>query len=195
MAQGPRGLAAFLFFLALSSTVRARKEVFVVEGANHRNGLYAEEGHGSTKHYKRLGGASSHGNYYYLYQGTEQRGTWLLGYGENFETREALYRAPAVSAAGQPPLVIGWRTVPGGSKDGGESGSDEPNVRVTGFQLDEKGTAAGVLERGGGEMVEGIICKTGVRGDVFFYCLAIGLQKVKYSFAQSNVGRVYIHKG
>ena len=75
MAQGPRGLAAFLFFLALSSTVRARKEVVVVEGAdsyNDDNGLYAEEGHGSSAHYKRLGGADSAGDYYHLYVGTER---------------------------------------------------------------------------------------------------------------------------
>ena len=87
MAQGPRGLAAFLFFLALSSTVRAREEVFVVEGTrlNTLNGFYAEEGHGSNKHYKRLGGANSGGNYWHLYRGTEGRGTWVLGGGKNFE--------------------------------------------------------------------------------------------------------------
>ena len=40
-------------------------------------------------------------------------------------------------------------------------------MRVTRLgQLDEKETAAGVFERGGGETVEGIICGTGERGDV-----------------------------
>ena len=183
MAQGPRGLAAFLFFLALSSTVRAckskearkqgesvgaRKEVFVVEGTIYGyDGLYAEEGHGSSKHYKRLGGANSYGNYYYLYRGTERRGTWVLGWGKNFETRIGYYRAPAGSAAGQPPPLRGWQHVKDWSKDGKESGIDAPNVRVTRLQLDEKETAAGVFERGGGETVEGIICRTGGwRGDL-----------------------------
>ena len=39
-------------------------------------------------------------------------------------------------------------------------------MRVTRLQLDEKETAAGVFERGGGETVEGIICRTENRGDV-----------------------------
>ena len=133
---------------------------------------YAEEGQGSTKYYKRLGGASSNGNHYYLYRGTERRGTWVLGWGENFEARRAHYRAPAGSAAGQPPPLSGWQHVydggifSDGSKDGKRSGKDVPNMRVTRLQLDEKETAAGVFERGGGETVEGIICRTGGRGDV-----------------------------
>ena len=100
MAQGPRGLAAFLFFLALSSTVRARREVVVVESTSVccYDGLYAEEDHGPThykhykhdKHYKKLGGASSAGSYSYLYRGTERRGTWVLGHGKNFKTRRAM---------------------------------------------------------------------------------------------------------
>ena len=161
MAQGPRGLAAFLFFLALSSTVRAREEVFLVEGTSYYDGLYAEEGHGSSKHYKRLGGADNYGFYFYLYRGTERRGTWVLGDGNNFEQRRANYRAPAGSAAGQPPPLSGWQGgVHDGSEDGKESRKDRPNVRVTRLQLDEKETAAGVFERGGGETVEGIICTT-----------------------------------
>ena len=168
MAEGPRGLAAFLFFLALSSTVRARKvEVVVVEGACCGfDGLYAEEGHGSTKHYKRLGGATFLGNYYYLYRGTERRGTWVLGRGKSIETRRAWFRAPAGSAANQPPPLSGWQGVCCDlSKDGSESGSDDPNMRVTRLQLDEKETAASVFERGGGETEEGIICRSGGRGD------------------------------
>ena len=166
MAQGPRGLAAFLFFLALSSTVRAREEVVVVEGVGF-DGLYAEEGHGSTKYYKKLGGANSNGDYFYLYRGTERRGTWVLGAGKNFEARRAEYRAPAGSAAGQPPPVSGWKYVYDRSKDGTGNRRDKPNLRVTRLgQLDEKETAAGVFERGGGETVEGIICRTYKRGDV-----------------------------
>ena len=139
----------------------------VVQGASWLDGLYAEEGHGSTKHYKRLGGADINGDYFYLYRGTERRGTWVLGVGKNFETRRADYRAPAGSAAGQPPPLSGWQYVyDGRSKDGRESGRDVPNMRVTRLQLDEKETAAGVFERGGGETVEGIICRTGRRGDV-----------------------------
>ena len=68
---GPRGLAAFLFFLGLSSQVSAAQEVFIVKGTNYNDGLFAEEGQGSNAHYKRLGGANKYGNYYYLYRGTE----------------------------------------------------------------------------------------------------------------------------
>ena len=83
-----------------------------------------------------------------------------------------------------------------GSKDGRESGDDQPNVRVTRLQLDEKETAAGVFERGGEADVEGIICRTSWTGDVVC-CLSVyvsGKERVKYSFAQSNIGRVYILK-
>ena len=139
----------------------------------YRDGLYAEEGHGSTKHYKRLGGANSGDYYCYLYRGTERRGTWVIGDGKNFETRRGAYRAPAGSATGQPPPISGWKHVWDRSKDGGESGDDKPNIRVTRLgKLDEKETAAGVFERGGGETEEGIICRTGLEGDVVC-CLSI----------------------
>ena len=60
------------------------------------------------------------------------------------------------------------------SKDERESGVDEPNMRVTRLQLDEKETAAGVFERGGGETVEGIICRrnSNYKGDVVC-CLSV----------------------
>ena len=104
------------------------------------------------------------------------RDPWVLGAGKNFEKRRANYRAPTGSAPGQPPPVSGWQDVFDGSKDGEESGWDSPKVRVTRLQLDEKETAAGVFERGGGEAVEGIICRTsGWKGDVVwcfsFMCL------------------------
>ena len=176
MAQGPRGLAAFLFFLALSSTVRARQEVYVVKGTSvtGMDGLYAEEGQGSSAHYKRLGGADSWGGYYYLYRGTERRGAWVLGRGMTFETRRTHFRAPAGSAANQPPPFSGWKYVHDWTKDGKESGEDLGNVRVTRLQLDEKETAAGVFERGGGETVEGIICRrnSNYKGDVVC-CLSV----------------------
>ena len=44
------------------------------------------------------------------------------------------------------------------SKDGSERGWDAPRVRVTRFQLDEKETAAGVFQQGGGEINEGLLC-------------------------------------
>ena len=73
-----------------------------------------------------------------------------------------------------------------GSKDGEESGEDQPNVRVTRLQLDEKETAAGVFERGGGETVEGIICRTDYwRGDVV--CCLSFMYRVK---KRSNIQEV-----
>ena len=180
MAMSPKWVAAFVFVVvvavvvsvvvAFSSQVGARKEVFVVEGhLGYGDGFYAEEGHRSSAHYKRLGGADDGGDHFYLYRGTERRGTWVLGWGKNFETRIARFRAPAGSAAGQPPPVSGWQYVIDGSKDGEESWDDRPNVRVTRLQLDEKETAAGVFERGGGETVGGIICRTDDGGDVVSY--------------------------
>ena len=162
---GPRGLAAFLFFLGLSSQVSAAQKVIIVSGtsSDYFDGLYAEEGHGSSAHYKRLGGANSGGWYDYLYRGTERQGTWVLGVNNenNFERTIAQYRAPARSAGVDVPPERGWQRVSDGSKDGGESGGDRPNIRVTGFQLDEEETAAGVYERGGGETKEGFVCRTG----------------------------------
>lgn len=176
-------VAAFVFVVviavvvsvvvAFSSQVGARKEVFVVEGhLGYGDGFYAEEGHRSSAHYKRLGGADDGGDHFYLYRGTERRGTWVLGQGKNFKTREALYRAPAGSATGQPPPVSGWQNVYDWSKDGAESGSDRPSLKVTRFQLGEKETAAGVFEQGGRETEEGIICRTSGRGDVVC-CLSV----------------------
>ena len=45
---GPRGLAAFLLLLGLTSQVSAAQEVFIVEGAgdNGVDGLFVEEGQG-----------------------------------------------------------------------------------------------------------------------------------------------------
>ena len=121
---GPRGLAAF-FFLGLSYQVSAAEEVFIVEGAgdNGVDGLYVEEGQGSsaTAYYKRLGGADSDGYYYYLYRGTERQGTWVLGCafnGDNFEENKDLYkdltdlryyRAPVGSAGEDAPPERGWQ--------------------------------------------------------------------------------------
>ena len=169
MAQSPRGLAAFLFFLALSCQARARKDVFRVEGTSFDGGLYAEEqtrNRGWGKHYKRLGAAGNDGWTFYLYRGTQRRGTWVFGNGNNEEGRRfAIYRAPAGSAADRPPLD-GWEYVQDGSTDGKEIGEDSSSMRVTGFQLDEKETAAGVFKRGGGRTVEGIICRTDDDGNV-----------------------------
>lgn len=187
MAKSTRGLAAFLFFLALSSQAGARQEVFFVSNAGFsEDGPYVEEGQGSVVHYARckwLGGGLADSYGWYLYRGTELRETWVLGSGRNFETREAFYRAPAGSASGLPPPEKGWEYVHDGSKDGGESGEDWElaqgrtgmHMRVTGpFQLDEKETAAGVCERGGGQTVEGIICRVDGKGVFIVYRLSGG---------------------
>ena len=162
--------------------------MFCVEGTDGDDGLYAEEGHGSSAYYKRLGGVDSYGRYWYLYRGTERRGTWVLGVGKNFETRRARYRAPAGSAAGQPPPVRGWQYVSDGSKDGRESVIYWSNERVTRLQLDKKETAVGVFERGGGETEEGIVCRIDDEGDVVC-CLSVnvlGKERVKYSYTQQT---------
>ena len=113
MIGGPGGLAAFLLFCnGLNSQVRAQQQVFIVEQLGSYkgySGLYAEEGQGSTKYYKRLGGESSKGHYLYLYRGTERRGTWVIGYGRNFEGKWADFRAPAGSAGEDAPPERGWQ--------------------------------------------------------------------------------------
>ena len=166
MAGGPGGLAAFLLFChGLTSQVSAGQEVIVVKGAryDYYAGLFAEEAQGSSAHFKRLGGADSNEFYPYLYQSTEQRGTWVLSWAneDNFEERIAIFRAPAGSNGENTPPEKGWQYVRDGSNDGGKSRGNEPNLRVIKVQLDEEETAASVHKRGGGETTNGVICRTG----------------------------------
>ena len=70
----------------------------------------------------------------------------------------AWYRAPAGQGGDRPPPLTGWKFVLDQSRDGKESGSDSPDVRVTGGKLKEA-TAEAVFERGGGETDGGIVCK------------------------------------
>ena len=110
---GPRGLAALLFFLGLSSQVSARQEVILVKGTDGSDGLYVDEGQGSSAYYKRLEGANSGGTYHSLlhtpYSVTERQGTWVLGWGGNSGGGIGSYRAPAGSAGEDAPPEIGWQ--------------------------------------------------------------------------------------
>ena len=160
---GLRAVSILLLCLALiCQQVQAQAQVFIVKGTYYHDGIYTEEGEGSNLRYKRMGGATNNGNYLYLYRGTERADTWLVGYGtrttENgrrygttFEGRIASLRAPARGAEDRLPPEEGWQYVYDQydwSRDGGESRYDEPDMRVTGFNLKEA-TADEMFQRGG----------------------------------------------
>ena len=66
---------------------------------------------------------------------------------------------PAGGGGDRLPPEEGWQAVAGdGSRDGKESGRDEPNMRVTGFNLAEA-TADEMYQRGGELTADGILCK------------------------------------
>ena len=92
----------------------SREKVFVVNEAGwpdiglYCDGLYAKEGEGSNMQFKRMGEADKNGKYYYLYRGTEQAGTWVLGSGTSFEERFAIFRA-SVGGGGDRLPSEGWQ--------------------------------------------------------------------------------------
>ena len=89
---GPRGPAFLMLCFPIICQVEAQTKVFIVNGAGFRDGVYTEEGERGD-HYQRLGGANSYDYYSYLYRETGQAGTWVVGKGKSFETREAVFRA------------------------------------------------------------------------------------------------------
>ena len=130
-----------------------------VGGVGSSDGVYSEEGEGADHRYQRMGGADEYGWYFYLYRGTERANTWVVGIGTSFEARRAWYRAPAGGGGDRLPPEEDWQAVFDRSKDGRESGRDEPDMRVTGVNLKEA-TADEIYEKGGEPRDDGIVCKT-----------------------------------
>ena len=87
----------------ISHKVQAQAQVFIVNGTDYHDGIYAEEGEGINVRHKRMGGEKKWGKYSYLYGGTERFDTWVVGYGTTFEGRIAKYRVPAGGAGDQLP--------------------------------------------------------------------------------------------
>ena len=160
---GPRGPDFLLLCLPLISQVAAEAQAFVVSGAGYRDGVYEEQGEGADWRFQRMGGADFRGRHYYLYRGTEQADTWVLGLGRTFQARYAVYRAPAGEGGERMPQEENWQFVNDMSKDGRESGWawDRPGMRVTSFTLKEA-TADQMFDRGGGQTAGGLVCK--IRG-------------------------------
>ena len=155
---GPRGPAFLLLCLPLIWQVEAQPKVFLVKAEGYRDGLYAEEGEGANHRWKKLGEADKKGRYSYIYRGTERADTWVVGRGQTFEERVAVFKAPAGGGDRLPPEE-GWQWVDdGSSRDGKESGKEQPDMRVTGFNLKET-TVDEFYEKGGEKRDDGIVCK------------------------------------
>ena len=161
-----RRLAFLLLYFALINKVAAEAQICIVKGTNngYYDGIY-DQGQGTTLYYRRMGGPDSRENHVYLYRGTEQVNTWVLGEGTSFDDLYAVYRAPA--GGDQLPAQQGWQMVydgnedmTNGSRDGRESSHSWTlhDMRVTGFKLKEA-TAEVMYQRRGEETVDGVICR------------------------------------
>ena len=153
---GQRRPAFLLLCLHLICQVEAESTVFVVKAEGYRDGLYAEDGERADHRFKKLGEPDMKGRYCYIYRGTERADTWAVGRGRSFEERVAVFKAPA-GGGGLPPEE-GWQWVDDGSRDGKESGKEQPDMRVTGFNLKET-TVDEFYKKGGEKRDDGIVCK------------------------------------
>ena len=145
-------------------------QVFFVSNAEGRDGIFEQVDQGTNMtYYKRMGGAvggfhsytlvrGNGGQYTYMYRGTQQADSWVLGNGRWFGERYGVFRAP-IEGGGRVPPKTGWQlVVDHKSPDGGASWGKLPNMRVDGFNL-KVATAKEMYERSGEETTNGIICK------------------------------------
>ena len=188
---GPGGLAFLLLCLVLVSQVDKSKayeagqkisrkddvtpgnekeapsqvQVYIVNGVGRVDGIYEEQGT-PPLHYKRMGKANKYGSYYYLYPGTKQPDTWVLGAGKSTRTSVARYRASAGGESSPPER--GWQYVwdGGSSRDGRASGEERSDMRVDGFKIKEV-TAKAIFKTGGEKIGDGLLCKVGDVEDDF----------------------------
>ena len=98
-------------------------QVFFVSNAEGRDGIFEQVDQGTNMtYYKRMGGAVSGfhsytlvrgngGQYTYMYRGTQQADSWVLGNGRWFGERYGVFRAPTEGGENWVPPKQGWQLV------------------------------------------------------------------------------------
>ena len=123
-------LAVLLLFLGSVASVVPSLHVETGAYSYLYNDVY-EERREPELHFQRLSEADQFGKYRFLYTDSRRPNTWILGAGVNVTTARAEFRAPAVY--GRPPIT-GWSDVWDESREGGEEGIPEPEIRVVGVE-------------------------------------------------------------